>query len=521
MGLGVRIGLGVRSDIVATTRAKLAWDTLLDVDDAGPGPLHERLTRALRQAIRDGRLTPSSALPPSRALATDLGCSRWVVTQAYEQLVAEGYLAARTGSATTVRALGPADDRSGSGTSTGTGSSQPGTPQGSRAGAASRRPTGRQGAGPAAETARFDLAPGLPDLRAFPRRRWVEAVRAQLSTMPYADLGYPVAGGAPRLREVMAAYLRRCRGALADAADLTCCPSVTDGVARLAARLKASGLHRIAVEDPGWTRLRQTLERVGLETVGVAVDDQGLRSEDLARHPDVRAVLVTPAHQFPTGVVLTPGRRAALLDWARAVDGLVLEDDYDAEFRYDRRPVGTMQGTDPAHVALFGSLSKTLSPALGLGWMVTPPRWTEALRADEAGMAMPPALDQLAFAEFVETGAYDRHLRSARQRYRHRRDALVTAIAAKLPDCTLSGVAAGLHLVLRLDPSTPAADVVARAATSGVKVADLDAYRLTPEPDAPALVLGYGNLPDGAVGPAVSRLAAAVKAVRSADRQAS
>ncbi len=490
---------------MATVRAKLAWDTLLDVGDNGSGPLHERLTRALRQAIRDGRLASDSALPPSRVLAADLGCSRWVVTQAYEQLVAEGYLAARAGSATTVRPIGegPAHESG----------------RGPDVGSTAASPSGLATPATSATQARretYDLAPGLPDLRAFPRRRWVEAVRSRLSTMPYTDLGYPEPGGSPHLREVMAAYLRRVRGAQVEATDVTCCTSVSDGVARLAARLRASGIRQIAVEDPGWTRLRQTLEHVGLETVGIAVDARGLRTDDLSRHPDARAVLVTPAHQFPTGVVLAPERRAALLAWARDVDGIVLEDDYDAEFRYDRRPVGTMQGTDPARVALFGSLSKTMSPALGLGWMVTPRRWTERLRADDTGTATPPALDQLGFAEFVESGGYDRHLRSARQRYRHRRDALVAALAAKLPDCTFTGVAAGLHLVLELESSTPAATVVTTAAANGVRVADLDAYRLRPDPDAPALVLGYGNLPDGAVLPAVDRLAAAVRsAVRS------
>ncbi|MGH3488269.1 MAG: PLP-dependent aminotransferase family protein [Actinopolymorphaceae bacterium] len=486
---------------MATTRAKLAWDTLVDVESTGPGPLHERLTRSLRQAIRDGRLPPKSALPPSRALATDLGCSRWVVTQAYEQLVAEGYLTARTGSATTVRATRPSGPAEGSAEE---------SPEKS---SASRPARGRPQPGRGVQT-RFDLAPGLPDLRQFPRRRWVEAVRAQLATMPYDDLGYPAPGGVPQLRQVMADYLRRVRGAVTDAADVTCCSSVSDGVARLAACLRMAGVDRIAVEDPGWTRLRQTIERVGLRTVGIPVDADGLRADDLAKHRDVRAVLVTPAHQFPTGVVLTPGRRAELLDWARDVDGLILEDDYDAEFRYDRRPVGTLQGADAGHVALFGSLSKTMSPALGLGWMVTPARWTADLRASEAGTPTPPALDQLTFGEFVQSGGYDRHLRAARQRYRRRRDALVAALETRLGGCRLSGVAAGLHLVVQLEPGTSAAEVVTRAAASGVRVADLDSYRLRPDPSAPALVLGYGNLPDGAVDSAVSLLAAAVSSVR-------
>ena len=470
-------------------RAKLAWDTLLDV--AGTGPLHERLSRALRQAIRSGRLSPGSALPPSRALALDLGCSRWVVTQAYEQLVAEGYLTARTGSATTVRAVERSDP-----------------PRG--------RVTTAAVSAPPAPTP-YDLAPGLPDLRAFPRRRWAEAIRAQLSTMPYDELGYPPLGGTARLRDMLADYLRRCRGTHAAAADIMVTTGVTDGVTQLGRLLRAEGHTRIAVEDPGWTRLRQALERVGLEPVGIPVDDHGLRVEELARRSDVRAAVVTPAHQFPTGVVLGPERRAALLAWARDVDGVLLEDDYDAEFRYDRRPVGTLQGADPDRVALFGSLSKTLSPALGIGWMATPGRWTNALRAASANApAGPPVIDQLALAAFVEAGGYDRHLRAARQRYRHRRDALVAAIAANLPGCTLSGAAAGLHLVLQLDPSVPAAAVVSRAATYGVRVADLDGYRMRPDPAVPALVLGYGNLPDSAVVPAVERLATAIMAAGSA-----
>jgi GntR family transcriptional regulator / MocR family aminotransferase len=513
---------------VATVRAKLAWDTLLDLGETGAGPLHERLTRALRQAIRDSRLAAESALPPSRVLAADLGCSRWVVTQAYEQLVAEGYLAARAGSATTVRTIGeatsdktPTADRT-TADRTVTGHPVTGHPVTGRtvtggtptADPGPRRRGGAGTSGPAPTISRYDLAPGFPDLRAFPRRRWIEAIRSTLATTPYTDLGYPTPGGSPRLRAVMAAYLSRVRGAEVEAADVTCTASVSDGAARLAARLLANGIRQIAVEDPGWTRLRQTLERVGLQTVGVPVDGGGLQTEELSRHPGVRAVLVTPAHQFPTGVVLAPGRRAALLAWARAVDGVVLEDDYDAEFRYDRRPVGTLQGTDPSRVVLFGSLSKTVSPALGLGWMVTPARWTERLRSAEAVPPTPPELDQLAFAEFVESGGYDRHLRATRKRYRHRRDTLVAALAANLPECTYSGVAAGLHLVLELEGSTPAAAVVANAAAEGVRVADLDSYRLRPDAGAPALVLGYGNLPDSAVAAAVTRLASAVRRAR-------
>ncbi|MEU0796071.1 PLP-dependent aminotransferase family protein [Amycolatopsis sp. NPDC005961] len=426
------------------------WGVLLDL--SGPGPKHEQLARALRRAIRG--LDDGVSVPPSRQLAADLGCSRWVVTQAYAQLVAEGYLDGRAGSATRVRRVGDAV-------------------------------TAKPPARPAPP--RYDLAPGLPDLRHFPRQRWADAVRGVLATVPHTDFGLPDRDGHPRLRKTLAGYLRRVRGAETD--DVVICGGVTDGVTRVCRALQANGVTRLAVEDPGWTRLRRAAAATGMAIDPVPVDDEGV---DVGRIPrGTRAVLVTPAHQFPTGSVLSPRRRADLLAWAREVDGLILEDDYDAEFRYDRRPVGTVQGTDPGRVALFGSVSKTLSPALGLGWVSLPPQWTLPGHA-------PPVVDQLALAGFVDSGGYDRHLRAARLRYRARRDRLVEALGPG----RLSGVAAGLHLLLHLDRD--AAEVTKRARAKGVKVADLDDYREAP--GEPALVLGYGNLADNAVGAAVRLL---------------
>ncbi|MCR6484103.1 PLP-dependent aminotransferase family protein [Amycolatopsis sp. OK19-0408] len=419
------------------------WGVLLEL--SGPGPKHAQLARALRTAIRG--LEDGAAVPPSRQLAADLGCSRWVVTQAYAQLVAEGYLDGRTGSATRVRRVGSAAEP------------KPPVP---------------------VKQPRHDLAPGLPDLRHFPRQRWADAVRGVLATAPHTDLGLPGKAGHPRLRATLAGYLRRVRGAETD--DVVVCGGVTDGVTRVCRALREKGITRLAVEDPGWTRLWRAAESTGMGIDPVPVDDEGI---DVGRIPrGTRAVLVTPAHQFPTGTVLSPRRRAGLVAWVRDVDGLVLEDDYDAEFRYDRRPVGTVQGTDPGRVALFGSVSKTLSPALGLGWVALPPQWTLSGHA-------PPVVDQLALAAFVESGGYDRHLRAARLRYRARRDRLVDALGP----ARLSGAAAGLHLVLHLDRD--AAEVKRSAGEKGVKVADLDDYRSAP--GAPALVLGYGNLADNAV----------------------
>lgn len=456
-------------------------DVLLDLGQPDDGPLHERVTYALRRAIRDGRLGVGSALPPSRRLAADLGCSRWAVTEAYGQLAAEGYLQARTGSATRVRW-----------------SADPG-------------PTERRPPAEPSPTPRFDLAPGLPDLRAFPRRAWGDAIRREIATVAFTELGYRDADGHPRLRQLLAGYLRRSRGVSAGASEVTLATSVTDAVRRICQALRADGITAVGCEEPGWTRLRQVVETAGLRTVPIATDGGGLRVDDLSGQRGLRAVLTTPAHQFPGGTVLSPRRRADLLRWARQVDGVVLEDDYDAEFRYDRRPVGTVQGMDPSRVILVKSVSKTLSPALGIGWIVAPPRWTGALRGADTPPAVPPTLDQLGFARLLESGAYDRHLRGCRQRYRARRDALVQALAEHLPGVPVVGVAAGLHLVLPLPDTVDTAAVVAAAAARSVRVADLAGYHAVGPPTRPGLVLGYGNLADGAVREAVRQLAAAVR----------
>ena len=457
------------------------WDVLLDLGGRTESALHLRIRGALRDAVRAGRFPAGAALPASRRLAAELGCSRWAVTEAYEQLIAEGYLIGARGSATRVAwSPSPDDDRQ----------------------VSARRRT------PAFS---YDLTPGLPDLRHFPRRAWADALRAVIRDVPHGDLGYPAAAGAQSLRETLTAYLVRTRGAIATPDDLIVTTSVREAVRGLCAALREEGIHAIACEDPGWTGLRDVIESTGLRVVPVPADDRGLRVDHLRRTADLRAVLVTPAHQFPLGSVLAPERRLELMAWARERDGVILEDDYDAEFRYDRAPVSSLQGMDPSRVVLLKSASKVLSPALNLGWLVVARRWRTSLAAwpGHLPMRQPPTLDQLAFARLLESGAYDRHLRGCRTRYRRRRDRLVSNLAHGLPGARVIGSAAGLHLVV-LIPRGTGHELVQAAGRHGVQIADLAAYRTSNADQLEeGIVIGYGNILDSYIDPALRALAQA------------
>jgi len=484
--------------------AALAWEALLDLGP-GPGPRVARLERAVRDAVRAGRAPVGAALPPSRQLAETLGVSRWVVTEAYGQLVAEGVLEARTGSATRV-ATAPA----------------------SLVGPAPTRPPGTRtahavpGTGPAHAAARpgHDLAPGVPDLRHAPRDAWVRATREALATATNDDLGAPAPSGHPAARAAVAGHLHRARVVAGGDEAVVVTHGATSGMARVASALVDAGHTHVLVEDPSWPVLRDVAVRAGLEPVPVPVDADGVDVDALvraARRTGARAALLTPAHQFPTGTALAPERREAVVAWARDVDALLVEDDYDAEFRYDRRPVAALQGLAPERVVLLGSLSKTLSPAFGLGWAVVPERWREAVARAGRWAPAPSTVDQLALARFVASGAYDRHLRAARRRYRHRRDAVLAALARELPGTGVRGLAAGMHALLDLGPGAPdAAHVVREAATRDVAVVDLRRYQASPAARSTTLVLGYGNLADARVDRAVALLAASVLAAQAA-----
>ncbi len=455
-------------------------DLHLDLDSAPGRTLRARAEHALREAVRNGRLAPGSRLPATRALAAQLGVSRGVVVEAYSQLAAEGYLDTRRGGGTRV-AEHPAPAPTSAPAAVGT------------AGAS---------AGP---VPRHDLRPALPAVDGFPRAAWLAALTRVLRTIPDGRLGYGDRQGEPELRAALAASLARTRGVRAGAEQVLVTGGLRDALPLLWRLAKARGAERVGIEEPGWWRIGRSLTEAGLTPVPIPTDDHGLDPRRLA-DLDLDAVAVTPAHQFPTGAVLPPERRAQLVAWARDRGALILEDDYDAEFRYDRQPVGSLQGLAPDLVAYGGSCSKTLAPALRLGWLVLPSSLVAELHADDASSppGTPPTIDQLALADLIERGELDRHLRRQRHRYRKRRDALLAALARQLPGLEVRGAAAGLFAVLALPTGADEHAVVAAALARGVALEPLGAA------GRPGLVVGYANLPEAGAAAAVAALAAAI-----------
>lgn len=417
--------------------------------------LADALAEALREAVRDGRLPAGTPLPASRTLAADLQVSRGVVVRAYEQLVAEGYLRAHVGRGTVVGEL--------------PGVTAPAVPSTDRV---------------------LPASPGLPALGMFPRREWLRALETALREVPDAELGYGDPRGHPRLRAALAAYLGRTRAVVAAVDHIVVTSGFAQAIRLVAEALARHGIDTVGVEEPGSVGVAETVRSAGLTTRPVPVDADGV---DVAALGDLRAVIVTPAHQFPTGAVLAPARRTALLEWAATGDGVVVEDDYDAEYRYDRAPVGALQGLAPERVVYGGSVSKTLAPGLRLGWVVAPPWLSPALvEAKFAADIATPVLDQVALAVLLETGALDRHIRRTASRYAARRQRLLAAVERHLPGWRATGIAAGLHAVLLPDRAPPP-DVLAAAAAAArpLLVTPLAAFARR-EPAPAGLVVGYG-----------------------------
>jgi GntR family transcriptional regulator / MocR family aminotransferase len=456
-------------------------DLHIDLAQAPGRSLRARLEHALREAMRSGRLAAGERLPSTRELAAGLGVSRGVVVDAYAQLAAEGYLRTARGGGTRV--------------------------------AAAIAPTSRPHpiSSPArADRIRYDLSPFRPALGAIPRRTLIAALARVLRDTPDERLGLPDPAGTLELRAALSSYLGRVRGVQAAAEQLVITNGTRNSLGLVWRALAAEGLRRVAIEDPGWSGVAETALDAGLHPVPVPVDEAGLRIDELSTRA-VEAVAVAPAHQYPTGAVLSPRRRTAILDWARAGARLVIEDDYDAEYRYDHQPIGSLQGLAPDHVIYAGSSSKTVAPSLRLGWLVVPPRLRDRIvELKRTAGTTPSPIFQLAFAELIERGELDRHLRRQRRRYQQQRAALLAALGTELPELTVHGAAAGLYAVMELPHELDETAVLKAARARGLALEGRGA-------GAPGLVIGYADIDATAIKPAVSELAASIDDARRAD----
>jgi GntR family transcriptional regulator/MocR family aminotransferase len=458
-------------------------ELLLSVARDAPLRLGAQIEDQLRRAVRDGGLRPGAAMPSTRDLASQLGVSRHIVVDAYSQLAAEGYLVLRQGA----------------------------RPRVSHAAAAARA-AAAEAASPAAPP-RYDFRPSVPDASSFPRTAWARALREAVGTIPDVELVYGDPRGVDRLRAALADYLGRVRGVVADPDHIVVTCGYTQGQDLVCRTLAERGARRVGIENPGDVEWRLGVERAGLEAVPITVDDEGISVEELEQE-DPDAVLLTPAHQHPTGVVMSGARRTALLAWLRRREAIAIEDDYDAEYRYDRAAVGALQGLAPDRVVYGGSTSKTLVPALRIGWLVLPPPLLEGVASHkllaDRGTAR---IEQHALASFLERGDLDRHLRRMRARYRTRRDAIVAAVSAELPGASVRGIAAGLHATVELPHGPDEAAIAAEAKRRRVALTTMHEYRHTPFFGPPTLLLGYANVPEAAIGPGVREIAAAVRSV--------
>ncbi|MFF9817897.1 PLP-dependent aminotransferase family protein [Streptomyces sp. NPDC014006] len=469
----------------------------LDIGAAPAGGKARWLAERLRRAIADGRLTVGSRLPPTRVLAAELRVSRGVVAEAYRRLAEDGHLEGRRRGGTVVVAVpqepvrGEAPGKAGPEIAPFTGEPGPDVFDALRA-----------------APAPFDFTPGRPDLAAFPRAAYLRAERAVLTGLSADSLGYGDPRGALPLRRAVADWLARNRGVRVAPDDVLIVAGTAQALTLLHAVLRADGIDAVALEDPGSLGSRQHLRNGGLATPPVPVDEAGIRVDAL-RASGARAVLLTPAHQFPTGVVTSGERRRELLRWAQD-GGLILEDDYDAEHRYDRPPVPALRELLADRVCYMGSVSKLLAPALRIGWLIPPPAYhaalTTAKRFTDLGNAVLP---QLTLARLMDSGDLERHLRLLRGRHRRRRDAMIGALAAHLPGAVVHGAAAGLHLTVTYAADVPDTALAAAALTHGVKCHPLSWHRQ--RPGHPGLVLGYAATPTGVITEGVARLGEALR----------
>jgi GntR family transcriptional regulator/MocR family aminotransferase len=462
-------------------------ELLLAVDRDEARTLAEQIEAQLRRAVQQGELHAGARLPSTRDLARQLSVSRRVTVEAYSQLAAEGYVALQQGA-------------------------HPRVAEGTQ-----RSPSAPVSLTPLASPPppRFDFRPARPDVSAFPRQAWARCLRQAVTTIDDAELIYGDPCGVDQLRNTLAEYLGRARGVAAEPVQVVVTSGFIQGLGIVCRALRATGARRIALEDPSAPEQAPIAERAGLEPVFVPVDQEGLRV-DMLEAANVDAVVVTPAHQHPTGVVLSPRRRAALRDWLAVADAIAVEDDYDAEYRYDRAAVGALQGLEPERVVYCGSASKTLAPALRMGWLVVPARLHAAVAEEKALTDQGTArIEQHAMAAFISRGELDRHLRRMRLRYRARRDALITALADAVPGASVHGIAAGLHLTVRLPERHDEQRLRDAAADRRLELSTIGDYRAGAFDDDPVLLLGYSQLNEASIPRAVDELALVLESSRT------
>jgi GntR family transcriptional regulator/MocR family aminotransferase len=477
----------------ATSNAR-EWATSgldLYVDSTGPGGLRETLERRLRDAIAGGRLQAGTRLPSTRSLAQDLGISRGTVLEAYTHLAAEGWIRGRRGSGTVVAPIGIAG------------------------------PAGDGTIGPAAEAWRFDLREGRPDPGSFPRAAWLRALRRALASAPDSALGLGDALGRPELREQLATYLARARGLRVRPDRILITTGFTQSLTLVSRALAAAGVTTVAMEDPCMRDHRAAVAAAGHAIVPLPVDAGGARIEGLrANARGVGAVVLTPNRHHPLGMPLAPARRSELLEWARATGTVVIEDDYDGEFRYDGPPIGALQGLEPGRVVYAGTTSKTLAPGIRLGWLVLPPDLLEPALAQKRLLDWQTGvLEQLALAELIRSGEYDRHIRKMRLRYRRRRDLLVDALRRDVPGAAIGGGAAGLNLHLLLADAEAERELLDAASGRGIAINGLatSGYRhRARDVDRAALIVGYAAPPEHAYAATVKALMSTLRAGNAA-----
>jgi GntR family transcriptional regulator/MocR family aminotransferase len=466
----------------------------LPLDGTSAVPLYRQLYSGVRESILAGRLAPGAGLPSSRSLAEELGVSRNTVTLAFDQLVAEGYIQGSPRSGTRVAAMPARAPRAKP-------SRGPGPSARGRAIADARLPALTRGESPA-----VPFRVGVPALDQFPSRLWSRLASRRWRRQPLLDYGEP--GGYSALREAIADYVRLARGVRCLTEQVIITSGSQQGV-DLAARVLLDPGDAVWMEDPGYTGARTALQASGARLVPLPVDADGLIVEEGERAaPRARLAYASPSHQFPLGVTMSASRRLALLRWAARAGAWVLEDDYDSEFRYDARPLASLQGMDEdGRVIYVGTFSKTIFPALRLGYLIVPLELVNVFRAARAvSDRQSPTMEQAVLADFVAGGHFARHVRRMRRLYAERQGVLVDAVRRQLGDrLKVTPSSAGMHLLGWLEPGVDDAAVSARAAALGVEAAPLSRYALV-APRRGGLLLGWAGYSAEGIREGVTRL---------------